>query len=34
VFGLFTDEEKAVHAEKSLRKLGADAWSVWRAHSL
>jgi 4-diphosphocytidyl-2-C-methyl-D-erythritol kinase len=34
VFGIFTEEEKASKAEETLRKMGAGAWSVFRAHSI
>lgn len=34
VFGIFTEEEKASKAEKSLRKFGAGKWSVFKAYSI
>jgi 4-diphosphocytidyl-2-C-methyl-D-erythritol kinase len=34
VFGIFTKEEKASKAEESLRKLGIDTWSIFKAHSI
>jgi len=34
VFGIFTEEDKAAQAEKSLRKLGAGVWAVIKAHSI
>jgi 4-diphosphocytidyl-2-C-methyl-D-erythritol kinase len=34
VFGIFTEEEQASKAEGALRKSGAGAWSVFKAHSI
>jgi 4-diphosphocytidyl-2-C-methyl-D-erythritol kinase len=34
VFGIFTEEEKALKAEESLRKLGTGKWSVFKAYSI
>jgi 4-diphosphocytidyl-2-C-methyl-D-erythritol kinase len=34
VFGIFTKEEKALSAEKSLRKLGTGKCSVFKAYSI
>lgn len=34
VFGIFTEEDKASNAEKSLKKLGAGTWSVFKAYAI
>ncbi len=34
VFGIFTEEEHASKAEEALKKSGAGAWSVFKAHSI